>query len=341
MLAGIIAIREMNARIVRETGFTCAEEILYPEIYRYLSDLLSYAAVGARSVEDQLHRMIASGVGIPVGMKNPPSGDISVMLNSIAAAQHSQEFLFRGWEVRTKGNPLAHAILRGYVDNFGNSLPNYHYEDLHNLLEAYAERKLANPAVVIDTNHANSGKKYLEQIRIAKDVMHSRHMCPDIRTLVNMTSQLSLAISEVDVEYGESLERVEVVIRDNLAAIADNIPDIVEGPYYMGVSKLGSSGVTLRFTAKCPEMQKFQVERDLNRQIKLLFDKYDINIPFTQVVVHDASALRRPAPAPETPVVGVSAAEDATAEAFRRDEAQDFVDEQRALSRGLDDESRN
>ena len=184
MLAGIIAIREMNARIVRETGFTCAEEILYPEIYRYLSDLLSYAAVGARSVEDQLHRMIASGVGIPVGMKNPPSGDISVMLNSIAAAQHSQEFLFRGWEVRTKGNPLAHAILRGYVDNFGNSLPNYHYEDLHNLLEAYAERKLANPAVVIDTNHANSGKKYLEQIRIAKDVMHSRHMCPDIRTLV-------------------------------------------------------------------------------------------------------------------------------------------------------------
>lgn len=184
MLAGIISIREMNARIVRETGFTCAEEILYPEIYRYLSDLLSYAAVGARSVEDQLHRMIASGVGIPVGMKNPPSGDTSVMLNSIAAAQHSQEFLFRGWEVRTQGNPLAHAILRGYVDNFGNSLPNYHYEDLHHLLEAYGERNLANPAVIIDTNHANSGKKYLEQIRIAKDVMHSRSMCADICTLV-------------------------------------------------------------------------------------------------------------------------------------------------------------
>ena len=184
MLAGIIAIREMNARIVRETGFTCAEEILYPEIYRYLSDLLSYAAVGARSVEDQLHRMIASGVGIPVGMKNPPSGDLSVMLNSIAAAQHSQEFLFRGWEVRTKGNPLAHAILRGYVDNFGNSLPNYHYEDLHHVLEMYNERSLANPAVIVDTNHANSGKKYMEQIRIAKDVMHSRHMSPDIHTLV-------------------------------------------------------------------------------------------------------------------------------------------------------------
>lgn len=184
MLAGIIAIREMNARIVRETGFTCAEEILYPEIYRYLSDLLSYAAVGARSVEDQLHRMIASGVGIPVGMKNPPSGDLSVMLNSIAAAQHSQEFLFRGWEVRTNGNPLAHAILRGYVDNFGNSLPNYHYEDLHHVLEMYNERNLANPAVIVDTNHANSGKKYMEQIRIAKDVMHSRHMSPDIRQLV-------------------------------------------------------------------------------------------------------------------------------------------------------------
>lgn len=184
MLAGIIAIREMNARIVKETGFTCAEEILYPEIYRYLSDLLSYAAVGARSVEDQLHRMIASGVGIPVGMKNPPSGDMSVMLNSIAAAQHSQEFLFRGWEVRTQGNPLAHAILRGYVDNFGNSLPNYHYEDLHHVLDMYHERGLANPAVIVDTNHANSGKKYLEQIRIAKDVMHSRQICPDIHQLV-------------------------------------------------------------------------------------------------------------------------------------------------------------
>ncbi|KMO85649.1 phospho-2-dehydro-3-deoxyheptonate aldolase [Megasphaera cerevisiae DSM 20462] len=184
MLAGIIAIREMNARIVKDTGFTCAEEILYPEIYRYLSDLLSYAAVGARSVEDQLHRMVASGTGIPVGMKNPTSGDISVMLNSIEAAQHSQEFLFRGWEVRTEGNPQAHAILRGYVDSFGNSLPNYHYENLQVLLEAYHERKLKNPAVIVDTNHANSGKKYMEQIRIAKDVMHSRHMSADIRGLV-------------------------------------------------------------------------------------------------------------------------------------------------------------
>ena len=153
MLGGIIAIREMNARVVRETGFTCAEEVLYPEIFRYLSDLLSYAAVGARSVEDQFHRMIASGVGIPVGMKNPTSGDISVMLNSIEAAQHTQDFLFRGWEVRTKGNPLAHAILRGYVDSFGNSMPNYHYENL-------------------------------EQIRIAKDVIHSRKHSADIKQLV-------------------------------------------------------------------------------------------------------------------------------------------------------------
>lgn len=184
MLGGIIAIREMNARVVRETGFTCAEEILYPEIYRYLSDLLSYAAVGARSVEDQFHRMIASGIGIPVGMKNPTSGDISVMLNSIEAAQHSQEFLFRGWEVRTTGNPLAHAILRGYVDSFGNSMPNYHYENLRSLYEAYHKRNLANPAVIVDANHANSGKKYLEQIRIAKDVVNSCKVSSDIRSLV-------------------------------------------------------------------------------------------------------------------------------------------------------------
>lgn len=184
LLNGIIAVRNMNARIVKETGFTCAEEILYPEMYRYVSDLMSYAAVGARSVEDQLHRMIASGVGIPVGMKNPTSGDIPVMLNSIEAAQHSQEFLFRGWEVRTAGNPLAHAILRGYVDNFGNSKPNYHYEDLQSLLAAYAKRDLQHPACVVDTNHANSGKKYIEQIRIAKDVMQSRRLNADIHSLV-------------------------------------------------------------------------------------------------------------------------------------------------------------
>ena len=159
-----------------------AEEILYPENHRYLSDILSYAAIGARSVEDQLHRMIASGVGIPVGMKNPTGGDIGVMMNSIEAAQHEQSFLFHGWEVRTKGNPLAHAILRGYVDKFGNNMPNYHYEDLQGLLDAYHE--VVNPAVIVDANHSNSGKKYLEQIRISKDVMHSRQVSPDIRQLV-------------------------------------------------------------------------------------------------------------------------------------------------------------
>ena len=184
MLAGIISIRDMHVRVIEETGFTCAEEILYPENYRYLSDLVSYAAIGARSVEDQLHRMIASGVGIPVGMKNPTSGDISVMLNSIAAAQHEQQFLFRGWEVRTKGNDLTHAILRGYVDKFGKSLPNYHYEALARLYEEYGKRELKHPAVVIDTNHANSGKQYMEQIRIANDVLYSRHMNGDIKRLV-------------------------------------------------------------------------------------------------------------------------------------------------------------
>lgn len=184
MLGGIIAIRKMNVRVVEETGLTGAEEILYPEVFRYLSDLLSYAAVGARSSEDQLHRMIASGVGIPVGMKNPTSGDLSVMLNSVAAAQHEQEFLFRGWEVRTKGNDMAHAILRGYTDFFGNNLPNYHYEDLNNVIKMYADRKLANPAIIVDCNHANSGKKYGEQVRIAKDVVHSRDLSPAIKGIV-------------------------------------------------------------------------------------------------------------------------------------------------------------
>ncbi len=184
MLAGIIAIREMHARVVNETGFTCAEEMLYPENHRYLSDLLSYVAIGARSVEDQQHRIVASGVGIPVGMKNPTGGDISVMMNSITAAQSSQKFLYRGWEVTTNGNPLAHAILRGYVDAYGRSHSNYHYEDLIGLYEYYQKEKLANPAVIVDCNHANSGKKYLEQIRISKDVLHSCRMSSEIKGLV-------------------------------------------------------------------------------------------------------------------------------------------------------------
>jgi len=184
MLAGIIAIREMHTRVARETGFTCAEEMLYPENHRYLSDLLSYVAVGARSVEDQLHRIVASGIGIPAGMKNPTGGDISVMMNSIIAAQNPQKFVYRGWEVRTTGNPLAHAILRGYVDKFNHSMPNYHYEDLRSLLNAYEASGLSNPSVIVDCNHSNSGKQYLEQIRIAKDVMYSRHVSADIRGLV-------------------------------------------------------------------------------------------------------------------------------------------------------------
>ena len=184
MLAGIIAIRDMHTRIVRETRFTCAEEMLYPENHRYLSDLLSYVAVGARSVEDQQHRLVASGIGIPAGMKNPTGGDLSVMMNSITAAQTPSRFLYRGWEVQTAGNAMAHAILRGYVDKFGRNIPNYHYEDLRHVLELYEERDLKNPAVIIDCNHSNSNKQYLEQIRIARDVCHSRHVSPDIRSLV-------------------------------------------------------------------------------------------------------------------------------------------------------------
>ncbi len=184
MLAGIIAIREMHTRVVKETGFTCAEEMLYPENHRYLSDLLSYVAVGARSVEDQLHRIVASGIGIPAGMKNPTGGDITVMMNSISAAQSRQKFLYRGWEVKTTGNPMAHAILRGFVDAYGRSHANYHYEDLMGLIENYRETGLKNPAVIIDCNHANSGKQYMEQIRIAKDVLHSRHVSPEIRKIV-------------------------------------------------------------------------------------------------------------------------------------------------------------
>ena len=185
MLAGIIAIREMHSRIVRETGFTCAEEMLYPSNHRYLSDLLSYVAVGARSVENQEHRIVASGIGVPAGMKNPTGGDLSVMMNAIVAAQNRQKFSYRGWEVKTAGNPLAHAILRGYVDRFGRSHANYHYEDLRETLELYRSiPSIQNPAVVVDTNHSNSGKRYLEQIRISKDVMHSRHVNGEIRDLV-------------------------------------------------------------------------------------------------------------------------------------------------------------
>ena len=185
LLEGIIAIRQMHTHVAEETGFTCAEEMLYPANHRYLSDLLSYVAIGARSVENQEHRIVASGIGIPAGMKNPTGGDLSVMMNSITAAQSAQKFIYRGWEVRTKGNPLAHSIMRGYVDKFGRSHPNYHYEDLLNVLELYnKDESLVNPAIIVDTNHNNSGKKYLEQIRISKDVIHSRRSNPDIAKIV-------------------------------------------------------------------------------------------------------------------------------------------------------------
>ncbi len=184
MLKGIISIRDLHLSALKDCGFVCADEMLYPENFRYLSDLLSYVAIGARSVEDQQHRLTASGLGVPAGMKNPTGGDITIMMNSIIAAQSSHTFIYRGWEVKTHGNPHAHAILRGYVDKFGRNIPNYHYEDLQHLLEAYGEREYQNPAVIIDTNHSNSGKKYLEQIRISKDIMHSCHVSADIRRLV-------------------------------------------------------------------------------------------------------------------------------------------------------------
>ena len=184
MLEGIIAIRRLHTRAVEETGFACADEMLYPENYRYLSDILGYVAVGARSVENQQHRLVASGIDVPVGMKNPTSGDLSVMMNSIYAAMGDHTFLYRGWEVETAGNPYTHAIMRGYVNAQGSSRPNYHYEDLVQLYKLYTERAIKNPACIVDCNHANSGKQYLEQTRIAKEVMHSKRYSADINALV-------------------------------------------------------------------------------------------------------------------------------------------------------------
>ncbi len=184
LLEGLIAIRRLHTRAIDATGLTCADEMLYPENYKYLSDLLAYVAVGARSVENQQHRLTASGMSVPVGMKNPTSGGMSVMLNSIIAAQVPHKFIYRGWEVKTQGNPLAHAILRGSVNKHGQNLPNYHYEDLRLLYNLYTEQHLENMAVIVDTNHNNSGKKYLEQIRIAHEVMDSRRYSEDIRVMV-------------------------------------------------------------------------------------------------------------------------------------------------------------
>ena len=185
ILKGVLSIRRMHMKAINDYGFSCADEMLYPENHHFLSDLISYVAVGARSVENQQHRLTASGLDVPVGMKNPTSGDLSVMMNSIRAAQGSHIFIYRNWEVESSGNPFAHAILRGYVDNYGKTHPNYHYEDLMMLARMYSEAtSLQNPAVIVDCNHANSDKKYLEQIRIAKEVLHSTRHSDDVKRLV-------------------------------------------------------------------------------------------------------------------------------------------------------------
>lgn len=184
MLAGLIAIRKMHIHAIEVSGFTCADEMLYPENYRYLSDILSYVAVGARSVENQQHRLTVSGMDVPAGMKNPTSGDIGVMLNSVTAAQSSHRFIYRNWEVQTTGNPLAHTILRGAVNKHGEAIPNYHYEDLRLLLDKYSQKSLVNPAVIVDTNHSNSNKQYQQQIRIAREILHSRSVDPELHSFV-------------------------------------------------------------------------------------------------------------------------------------------------------------
>ena len=184
LLQGLVAVRKLHMRAIEESGLTAADEMLYPENWRYLDDILSYVAIGARSVENQQHRLVASGIDVPTGMKNPTSGDFSVMLNSVVAAQHGHSFIYRNWEAHTPGNPLAHTILRGAVNKHGNTVPNYHYEDLYLLMEKYNERNLQNPATIIDVNHSNSNKQFKEQIRITKEVLHSRNVSDDIKKLV-------------------------------------------------------------------------------------------------------------------------------------------------------------
>lgn len=209
MLEGVIAIRRLHTNVLANTGLPTADEMLYPDNYRYLSDLLSYVAVGARSVENQEHRLTSSGIDIPVGMKNPTSGDISVMLNSIMAAQHPHTFIYRGWEVDTTGNPLAHAILRGYVNKHGESMPNYHFEELERLYNGYTAKGLQNMALIVDANHANSGKKYQEQPRICKEVLHSCRHSGEIKSMVKgfmVESYLEPGCQKIgDGVYGKSI----------------------------------------------------------------------------------------------------------------------------------------
>lgn len=226
LMSGIVAIRKLHMRAISETGLGCADEMLYPENHRYLSDIITYVAVGARSVEDQQHRLTASGLDIPVGMKNPTSGDIAVMMNSIKATQSSHVFLYRGWEVQSHGNPFSHAILRGYVDKQGKAHPNYHYEDLIGLSDVYHQSGLVNPAVIVDTNHSNSNKQYLEQVRIAKEVLHSMRHSNDVKTLVKglmIESYLLDGCQKISAEeeYGKSItdpclgwEKTEKLIYD-------------------------------------------------------------------------------------------------------------------------------
>lgn len=210
LLGGIIAIRKMHIRAISESGLTAADEMLYPENRSYLDDLLSYEAIGARSVENQQHRLTASGMDIPVGMKNPTSGDLSVMLNSITAAQHAHNFIYRGCDVTTDGNPLAHAILRGGVDKYGTTIPNYHYEDMARLLEMYRKLDLKNPAVIVDANHSNSNKQFKEQIRIVREVLHSRRYNQELKGLVKgvmIESYLEEGCQKIGAErvYGKSI----------------------------------------------------------------------------------------------------------------------------------------
>lgn len=230
MLEGVIAIRRLHTNVLANTGLPTADEMLYPDNYRYLSDLLSYVAVGARSVENQEHRLTSSGIDIPVGMKNPTSGDISVMLNSIMAAQHPHTFIYRGWEVDTTGNPLAHAILRGYVNKHGESMPNYHFEELERLYNAYTAKGLQNVALIVDTNHANSAKKYQEQPRICKEVLHSCRHSGEIKSMVKgfmIESYLEPGCQKIgDGVYGKSITDPCLGWEDTVRLVQD-IADLI------------------------------------------------------------------------------------------------------------------
>ena len=225
MLEGVIAIRRLHTRVLAETGLSSADEMLYPDNYRYLSDLLSYVAVGARSVENQEHRLTASGIAVPVGMKNPTSGDISVMLNSILAAQHGHTFIYRGWEVETTGNDMTHAILRGYVNRHGEAIPNYHYEELEHLYESYGAKGLQNMALVVDANHSNSAKKFFEQPRICKEVLHSCRHSENIRSMVKgfmIESYLEEGCQKIgDGIYGKSITDPCIGWADTLRLVRD------------------------------------------------------------------------------------------------------------------------